>query len=60
MLTVTFLDKVIPDIDFTDEAVYNKLQVMVIYKRSQVNFDVNFQRLSPLQNYSCHKVALYV
>ena len=48
MLPGTFTDKVIPDIDFTDEAVVQcdvpvvkiLLQVLVIYKRSQ-NFDVN-------------------
>ena len=46
MLPGTFTDKVIPDIDFTDEAVVQfdvpvvkiLLQVLVIYKRSQTEF----------------------
>ena len=49
MLPGAFLDKVTPDIDFTDDIVVQcdspvvkiLLLVLVIYKWSQINFDVN-------------------
>ena len=61
MLPEAFLDKVTPDIDFTDEAVVQydvpakkiHLQVLVTYKWSQISFDVNIKYTASEPSFMC-------